>query len=105
MAYSTHNGSGKGKGAGKATATATKTGKKSVSVPQPRTEAEIATAQRLLEMVKQLPDVRRELVTGARRQIADGTYETPEKIDRAIESLVKDLPVDGPEIKGKFIGH
>ena len=105
MAYSSHSGSGKGKGAGKATATAIKAGKKSVSLPKPRTQAEIVTAQRLLEMVKQLPDVRRELVTGARRQIADGTYETPEKIDRAIESLAKDLPADGPETEGKFIGH
>ena len=105
MAYSPRSGSGKGKGAAKATATAIKTGKKSVSLPKLRTQAEIATAQRLLEMARHLPDVRRELVTGVRRQIAEGTYETPEKIDRAIESLAKDLRVDGPETKGKFIGH
>lgn len=36
-------------------------------------------------------DVRHEKVAQVRQQIAEGTYETPEKIDAAIEKMIDDL--------------
>ena len=33
-------------------------------------------------------DIRIELVANIRRQIADGTYETPEKLDKALDRLL-----------------
>jgi hypothetical protein len=38
-----------------------------------------------------MPPVRTELVETVRRQIAAGTYDTPEKMDAAMEELLRDL--------------
>ncbi len=44
-----------------------------------------------LDKISRLPDIRREKVEAVREQIARGSYETPEKIERAIENLMKEL--------------
>ncbi|MEM9883600.1 MAG: flagellar biosynthesis anti-sigma factor FlgM [Planctomycetota bacterium] len=49
------------------------------------------TARALSKLVKGLPEVREGLVAQVRAQIEAGTYETPEKIDAAVEALAQDL--------------
>lgn len=36
-------------------------------------------------------NVRHELVSQIRQQIADGTYETPEKLSRALDGLLDEI--------------
>lgn len=38
-----------------------------------------------------LPEVRAELVDRVRAEIAAGTYETPEKLQRAVERMLEEL--------------
>ncbi|MCC7406918.1 MAG: flagellar biosynthesis anti-sigma factor FlgM [Phycisphaeraceae bacterium] len=53
--------------------------------------ADFSSAAQLLGRLDQLPDTRDELITRVKQEIALGAYETPEKIDAAIEELLKDL--------------
>jgi len=41
-----------------------------------------------VEKVRQLPDIRHDLVKRVKAEIAAGTYETPERIDAAIDRLM-----------------
>ena len=50
--------------------------------------AEFSDAAQLLSRV---PDVRQDLIDRVKGEIDRGTYETDEKIDKAIESLLEDL--------------
>lgn len=52
---------------------------------------EISTAAKLAAKVHDIPDVRAELVAQVKQQIADGTYETPERIEAAISKLMDEL--------------
>jgi negative regulator of flagellin synthesis FlgM len=52
---------------------------------------EISDLGALRSKYDEMPTVRMELVAQVRAQLADGTYETPEKMDLAIESLFEDL--------------
>ncbi len=52
---------------------------------------EFSKASQLLAQLDQLPDVRTDLVSRVKSEIANGTYETPDKLDKAIESLAQDL--------------
>lgn len=52
---------------------------------------ELSDRARYLARLKQLPDVRADLVERVRSEIAAGTYETPEKIEAALERLALDL--------------
>ncbi len=52
---------------------------------------ELSDRARLLARLKQLPEVREDLVARVRAEIAAGTYETPEKVDAALERLSIDL--------------
>lgn len=54
-------------------------------------QAEFSTASRLLSRLSELPDVRSDLVNRVRAEIANGSYETDDKINAAIENLVEDL--------------
>ncbi len=53
--------------------------------------AEFSAAAQLLSKLAELPAIRHELVDRVRAQLAVGTYETPDKIDGAIDELIKDL--------------
>lgn len=44
-----------------------------------------------IRRVKQLPPVRRELIERIRAEIAAGDYETPERLEAAVERLLQDL--------------
>ncbi len=55
------------------------------------TKQERATADYLLNKLKDMPDVREELVQRVRREIAEGSYETPERVESAINGLLREL--------------
>ncbi len=52
---------------------------------------ELSDHARLLDQLRDLPNVRQDLVQQIRDAIAQGRYETPEKINQAIERLFADL--------------
>ncbi|MFA6135305.1 MAG: flagellar biosynthesis anti-sigma factor FlgM [Phycisphaerae bacterium] len=52
---------------------------------------EISDAAKLIEKVHQIPDVRVDLVERVKAEIAAGTYETPERIEIALNNLMDDL--------------
>ncbi len=52
---------------------------------------ELSEHARLLDRLRQMPDVRSELVSAVKQAIADGTYDTPEKLDGAVLQLLDDL--------------
>ena len=45
----------------------------------------------MLDGISQLPDIRYERVEEIRRQIATGSYETPEKLELALDRLFDEL--------------
>lgn len=52
---------------------------------------EVSELSMYLSRLKDLPAVREDLVASVRKQIAEGTYETPEKLDAAIDQLAREL--------------
>ena len=52
---------------------------------------DISDTGRLLEMAAQLPDIRADRVEQLRAQIADGSYDTADKLDLAIERLLDEI--------------
>jgi negative regulator of flagellin synthesis FlgM len=66
--------------------------------PAGRTEAptqadsvEISDAARALEQTHAMPDVRQGRIDEIRRQIADGTYETSDKLNTAVERMLDEI--------------
>jgi anti-sigma28 factor (negative regulator of flagellin synthesis) len=51
---------------------------------------ELSDRARWLDRLAQLPDVRIELVERVRQAINDGTYDTPEKIEAAVQQLLEE---------------
>ncbi len=58
--------------------------------PRPDT-VEISEMARFLEKLSRLPEIRQDKVDAVKQQIAQGTYLTPEKLEKAIDNLLKDL--------------
>ena len=54
-------------------------------------EVQISDAARLIEQTQQIPDVRQDRVAAIRAQIAQGTYETPERMDVAVSRLLDEI--------------
>ena len=52
---------------------------------------ELSEASRLLARLQGMPEIRQELVDRVRAEIESGSYETPEKIDQAIEAMMDEL--------------
>jgi len=52
---------------------------------------EISTAAALAAKIQEVPDVRADLVASVKHEIEAGTYETPERIEAAIDKLLDDL--------------
>jgi anti-sigma28 factor (negative regulator of flagellin synthesis) len=53
--------------------------------------ADFSETAKLLSRLSSLPSVRHNLVERIRAEIASGTYETPDKIEGAIDGLNEDL--------------
>jgi negative regulator of flagellin synthesis FlgM len=62
-----------------------------VESPGIHDEVNISDAARLVEQVKQAPDIRQDRVQSIRAQIASGTYETPGKLDVAVNRLLDEI--------------
>lgn len=58
---------------------------------RPSDKVELSDMAQMLSRLAQFPDVRQDLVERIRRQIADGSYETPEKLDTTVQNLLDDL--------------
>ncbi len=54
-------------------------------------QVELSDTAQLLSKIADLPDVRQGLVDRIRASIADGTYESEDKTDAAIDSLLEDI--------------
>lgn len=52
---------------------------------------ELSDKAQLLSKIADLPDIRHDLVDRIKASIADGSYETEDKTDAAIESLLEDI--------------
>ena len=56
-----------------------------------RDEVQISDVARLVEQAQQAPDIRQDRVATIRAQLAQGTYETPERLDGAISRLLDEI--------------
>jgi negative regulator of flagellin synthesis FlgM len=63
----------------------------SAAAAAPRDQVEISPLGQMLDGISSLPEIRQERVEEIRRQIAAGTYETPEKLERAMDNLLGEL--------------
>ena len=64
---------------------------RTVEAGAPRDQVEISPLGQMLDGISRLPEIRHERVEEVRRQIAAGTYETPEKMDVALDRLLDEL--------------
>jgi negative regulator of flagellin synthesis FlgM len=62
-----------------------------VQANAPRDHVEISPLGRMLDGIGRLPEIRYERVTEIRQQIAAGIYETPEKLEIALDRLIDDI--------------
>jgi negative regulator of flagellin synthesis FlgM len=62
-----------------------------VHAQAPRDQVEISPLGRMLDGVSRLPEIRHEKVAEIRAQIAAGIYDTPEKMDLALDRLLDEL--------------
>ncbi len=56
---------------------------------------EISTAAKLALKLREIPDVRTDLVAAVKAEIVAGTYETPERLEIAVDRLLEDLFPNG----------
>ncbi len=54
-------------------------------------QVELSNTAQLLSKIADLPDVRQDLVDRVKASIANGTYESDDKADAAIDSLLDDI--------------
>jgi negative regulator of flagellin synthesis FlgM len=54
-------------------------------------ELDISSEADFLSQVQELPEIREDRVAEIRQQIASGRYETPEKLDLALERLLDEI--------------
>lgn len=59
----------------------------SVHAGTPRDHVEISPLGQMLDGISRLPEIRHERVEEIRRQIADGTYDTPERLELALDRM------------------
>ncbi len=57
----------------------------------PRDHVEISPLGKMLDGIGQLPEIRHERVDEIRRQIAAGSYETPEKLELALDRMLDEM--------------
>jgi flagellar biosynthesis anti-sigma factor FlgM len=61
------------------------------SASMPSDQLDISSAGQMLDSIRDLPEIRHERVQALRAAIADGTYETADKLDGAIEHLLDEI--------------
>ena len=61
---------------------------------RPGDRVELSEHARLLDRLRQMPEVRVDRIDRIRQAIADGAYETDDKIDLTIQRLLEDLLIE-----------
>jgi len=61
---------------------------------EPRDVIEISVAAKLAATLRELPEVRKDLVARVRAEIQNGTYVTEEKLEIALDKLMEELLPD-----------
>lgn len=56
-----------------------------------RDRVELSDTAQYLSKISELPDVRQDLIDRIKASIADGSYETEDKTDAAIENLIEEI--------------
>ena len=51
---------------------------------------ELSSTSQLLSRLAELPDVRQDLVDRVKAQIQSGDYDTPEKLDKALDAMINE---------------
>lgn len=54
-------------------------------------ELDISTAGQYVDQARDLPEIRQDRVDAIRQQIANGTYETADKLDAALDRLLDEI--------------
>ncbi|HWA97033.1 MAG TPA: flagellar biosynthesis anti-sigma factor FlgM [Pirellulales bacterium] len=54
-------------------------------------QVDISSEAQYLEQINQMPDIRSDRVEQLRAEIANGTYETAERLDAALERLLDEI--------------
>ncbi len=62
-----------------------------VQAGAPRDHVEISPLGKMLDGISRLPEIRHEKVEEVRAQIASGVYETPAKLELALDRLMDEL--------------
>ena len=62
-----------------------------VQANTPRDQVEISPLGQMLDGISRLPEIRHERVEEIRRQIASGVYETPAKLELALDRLLDEI--------------
>jgi len=62
-----------------------------VQAGTPRDHVEISPLGQMLDGISRLPEIRHEKVEEIRRQIAAGVYETPAKLETALDRMLDEL--------------
>ena len=65
--------------------------KTSGGLQTPQDELEISDAARMLQEIQESPEQRAEKLAAIKQSIADGTYETEEKLDAALFKMMNDV--------------
>lgn len=61
---------------------------------RPSDRVELSDRALLLSKLASLPDVRQDVVERARQAIAAGAYDTPDKLNEALDAMLDDLDVN-----------
>ncbi|MEX2218183.1 MAG: flagellar biosynthesis anti-sigma factor FlgM [Phycisphaerales bacterium] len=62
---------------------------------RPSDRVELSDRARLLSKLNAMPDIRQDLVDRIRREIAEGSYDSAERMDRAIDALTQEMGQEG----------
>ena len=62
-----------------------------VQAGSPRDHVEISPLGQMLDGISRLPDIRHEKVEAIRQQIASGVYDTPAKLEIALDRFLDEL--------------
>ena len=65
-----------------------------VGIASPRDEVEISSVGKLLDDASRTSGIREQRLTQIQQAIEAGTYETPEKLELALNRLLQDLKLD-----------
>lgn len=62
-----------------------------VQAGTPRDQVEISPLGQMLDGISRLPEIRHEKVEAIRREIASGVYDTPERLEIALDRLLDEF--------------